>query len=66
MVIQHKFIQEFLNGYAEKIIGEYQCGVSSNITSTDQINIYYKTNFWKQENLPLHIIFIDFKQACEQ
>lgn len=59
-------IKEKLDIYAEKIIGEYQCGFRSNRSVTDQIFILKQAQTNCQlHKMTLHTIFIDFKQAYD-
>lgn len=59
-------IKNKLVSYIERAIGDYQCGFRQNRSVTDQIfTLKQIMNHSFDHNLPLHILFIDFKQAYD-
>jgi hypothetical protein len=57
---------ERLNPYAEKIIGDHQCGFQHNRLTTDHISSIRKILEKKWEyNKAVHQLFIDFKKAYD-
>lgn len=61
-----KTIRKRLKRYEEETVGEYQGGFRSGRSTTDQIFTLQtlQNNSWDR-NLPLYILFIDFKQAYD-
>lgn len=59
-------IKKKLSLYSERIIGEYRCGFRSGRSVRKQVftlkQIQAKSHILK---LPTHVLFIDFKQACD-
>jgi hypothetical protein len=55
-----------LTPYAEKIIGDNQCGFRHNRSTTDHIFSIHQIHEKKWEyNEAVHELFIDFKKACD-
>lgn len=68
--ITYKILAITLKNRLEKLtensIGDYQCGFRSNRSNIDQVFIIKQIQDNSYEhNLPLHIMFIDFKQAYD-
>jgi hypothetical protein len=52
--------------HAEEMLGEYQCGVRANRSTTDHIYTLRQTKEKAYKyNIHLHNLFLDFKQAFD-
>lgn len=59
-------IKNRLNDVVENSIGQYQCGFRKNRSVMDQVFVLKQIiDNSIDQNLPLHILFIDFKQAFD-